>query len=120
MAEKRENAISDTNEFISNLVLRLKTQNKEKIYDVEVMMYCLRDSHKGIIIGKNGAMLKKIGSYARMDLEKMLDTSIPVPRDYEQRSAEEYEAYKKSVQYQLRNKIIPGTLIFMLMIQMVI
>lgn len=49
-------------------------------------------------------------------LEKMLDTSIPVPRDYEQRSAEEYEAYKKSVQYQLRNKIIPGTLIFMLMI----
>ena len=49
-------------------------------------------------------------------LEKMLDTSIPVPRDYEQRSAEEYEAYKKSVQYQLRNKIIPGALIFMLMI----
>jgi tetratricopeptide (TPR) repeat protein len=49
-------------------------------------------------------------------LEKMLDTSIPVPRDYEQRSAEEYEAYKKSVQYQLRNKIIPGTLIFMLMV----
>lgn len=53
-----------------------KTQNKEKIYDVEVTMYCLRDSHKGIIIGKNGAMLKKIGSYARMDLEKMLDTKV--------------------------------------------
>lgn len=53
-----------------------KTQNKEKIYDVDVTMYCLRDSHKGIIIGKNGAMLKKIGTYARMDLEKMLDTKV--------------------------------------------
>ena len=53
-----------------------KTQNKEKIYDVDVTMYCLRDSHKGIIIGKNGAMLKKIGSYARIDLEKMLDTKV--------------------------------------------
>lgn len=53
-----------------------KTQNKEKIYDVDVTIYCLRDSHKGIIIGKNGNMLKKIGSYARMDLEKMLDTKV--------------------------------------------
>lgn len=53
-----------------------KTQNKEKIYDVDVTIYCLRDSHKGIIIGKNGSMLKKIGSYARMDLEKMLGTKV--------------------------------------------
>lgn len=53
-----------------------KTQNKEKIYDVDVTIFCLRDSHKGIIIGKNGSMLKKIGSYARMDLEKMLDTKV--------------------------------------------
>jgi GTP-binding protein Era len=36
----------------------------------------LRESHKGIIIGKNGAMLKKIGTYARQDLEKMLDTKV--------------------------------------------
>lgn len=49
-------------------------------------------------------------------LEKMLDTSIPVPRDYEHRTAEEYEAYKKSIQYQLRNKILPGALIFILLI----
>lgn len=40
-------------------------------------------------------------------LEKMLDISIPVPRDFEHRSAEEYEAYKKSLSYQLRNRIIP-------------
>lgn len=44
-------------------------------------------------------------------LEKMLDTSIPVPRDYEHRTAEEYEAYKKSLSYQLRNRIIPACLI---------
>jgi len=53
-----------------------KTQNKEKIYDIEVTIYCLRNSHKGIIIGKDGNMLKKIGTYARMDLEKMLDTKV--------------------------------------------
>ena len=47
-------------------------------------------------------------------LEKMLDTSIPVPRDYEHRTAEEYEAYKKSIQYQLKNKILPGALVFLL------
>ncbi|MCR4900831.1 MAG: hypothetical protein K5907_08460 [Treponema sp.] len=43
-------------------------------------------------------------------LEKMLDTSIPVPRDFEHRTAEEYEAYKKSLSYQLKNKILPGLL----------
>ena len=44
-------------------------------------------------------------------LEKMLDISIPVPRDFEHRTADEYEAYKKSLSYQLRNKIIPAALI---------
>nr|MCR4953763.1 tetratricopeptide repeat protein [Treponema sp.] len=44
-------------------------------------------------------------------LEKMLDISIPVPRDFEHRTAEEYEAYKKSIQYQLRNKIIPAMIV---------
>ena len=52
------------------------TQKKEKIYNIEATIYCLRDSHKGIIIGKNGQMLKRIGSYARQDLEKMLGTKI--------------------------------------------
>lgn len=53
-----------------------KTKEQEEIYDVEVTIYCLRESHKGIIIGKNGNMLKKIGTYARQDLEKMLDTKV--------------------------------------------
>jgi len=53
-----------------------KTSKKEDIYDIEATIYCLRDSHKGIIIGKNGAMLKRIGTYSRQDIEKMLDTKV--------------------------------------------
>lgn len=53
-----------------------KTQNKQYIYDVEATIYCLRESHKGIIIGKGGSMLKRIGTYAREDLENMLGTKI--------------------------------------------
>lgn len=49
-----------------------KTIDKEPIYDIDATIYCLRDSHKGIIIGKNGQMLKRIGMYSREDLEKML------------------------------------------------
>ena len=43
---------------------------------MEATIYCLRNSHKGIIIGKGGQMLKRIGTYARQDLEKMLDIKI--------------------------------------------
>lgn len=53
-----------------------KTKEKEEIYDMEATIYCLRESHKGIIIGKNGSMLKKIGTYARQELERMLETKI--------------------------------------------
>ena len=53
-----------------------KTKELEKIYDIESTIFCLRDSHKGIIIGKDGNMLKRIGTYAREDLEKMLDTKV--------------------------------------------
>lgn len=53
-----------------------KNQKGEPLYDIEATIYCLRNSHKGIIIGKNGAMLKRIGMYARHDLEKMLGTKI--------------------------------------------
>lgn len=55
---------------------RRKTQDNEPIFQIDVIIYCLRNSHKGIIIGKNGAMLKRIGTYAREDLERMLDIKI--------------------------------------------
>ena len=49
---------------------------KNPMYDVEATIICERDSHKGIIIGKQGAMLKKIGSNARFELEKMLEAKV--------------------------------------------
>lgn len=49
---------------------------RRKIVDIEATIICERDSHKGIIIGKQGAMLKKIGSTARYEIEKMLDCKV--------------------------------------------
>ncbi len=46
---------------------------KKNIVDIEATIICERDSHKGIIIGKGGAMLKKIGSQARPEIENMLE-----------------------------------------------
>ena len=53
-----------------------KTRKKEDIYDIDATIYCLRNSHKGIIIGKGGNLLKKIGTYARHDIENMLDAKV--------------------------------------------
>ena len=47
-----------------------KNKKNEDIYDIEATIYCIRESHKGIIIGKNGEMLKKIGKMARIDMEE--------------------------------------------------
>lgn len=54
---------------------RLTTKG-EQIYDISATIYCLRESHKGIIIGKGGNLLKKIAMYARQDLEKQFDSKI--------------------------------------------
>ena len=53
-----------------------KTVEKQSICDISATIYCLKKSHKGIIIGKDGKMLKRIGTYAREDLEKTLDTKV--------------------------------------------
>ena len=49
---------------------------KEPIVDIEATIICEKDSHKGIIIGKNGTMLKKIGSIARTDIEKLTEMKV--------------------------------------------
>lgn len=49
---------------------------RRKICDIEATIICEKDSHKGIIIGKQGSMLKKIGASARSDIEKMLDCKV--------------------------------------------
>lgn len=53
-----------------------KMQEKKNITSISAVIYCEKPSHKGIIIGKNGDMLKKIGSMARSDIEKMLDKKV--------------------------------------------
>lgn len=53
-----------------------KNKNNEDIYDIEATIYCLKNSHKGIIIGKNGEMLKRIGRAARIDMEKNFGVKV--------------------------------------------
>ena len=53
-----------------------KNKNGEEIYGIEATIYCLRESHKGIIIGKNGEMLKRIGRAARIDMEQNFGVKI--------------------------------------------
>ena len=79
----REKALKLLNEevphgiYVETEKMQERTTTKgEQIYDVDAIIYCLRNSHKGIIIGKGGKMLKRIGTYAREDLEKMLGIKI--------------------------------------------
>ncbi|MBQ5918328.1 MAG: GTPase Era, partial [Lachnospiraceae bacterium] len=52
---------------------QMKERKNGQIVDIDATIVCERDSHKGIIIGKQGAMLKKIGSAARYEIERMMD-----------------------------------------------
>ncbi len=77
---------------VENMKLR-KNKQKEDIYDMEATIYCLRESHKGIIIGKNGDMLKRIGRAARIDMEENfgvkvnLKTWVKVKEDWQSNDA---------------------------------
>lgn len=51
-------------------------ERDDGIIDLDVTIYCEKDSHKGIIIGKHGAMLKRIGELARKDVEKFMGTKV--------------------------------------------
>ena len=55
---------------------RMKERRGQNIIDIVATTVCERDSHKGIIIGKGGSMLKKIGSNARYEMERLLDTQV--------------------------------------------
>lgn len=57
-------------------VTSMKKRKEKDIYDIDATIYCERDSHKGIIIGKQGSMLKKIGTNARKDIQRFLGASI--------------------------------------------
>ena len=51
-------------------------ERDDGVVEIEATIYCEKESHKGIIIGKKGAMLKKIGMLAREDMEKFLDAKV--------------------------------------------
>ena len=57
---------------------RMKTRKTKigSIIDMDATIVCERDSHKGIIIGKQGSMLKKIGTNARYEMERLLDCKV--------------------------------------------
>lgn len=79
---------------------------KKNIVDIEATIFCERDSHKGIIIGKNGAMLKKIGSMARRDIEELLEKQanlqlwVKVKKDWR-----DSDSLLKNFGYQEKDKV---------------
>ena len=61
---------------IAVVIEKMRERPDGSVTDIEAVIICERESHKGIIIGKKGAMLKKIGTEARQDIEKMLDGHV--------------------------------------------
>lgn len=75
--EKALHALSDEIPHgIAVSIDRMKKRPGKKMYDIDATIICERDSHKGIIIGKQGSMLKKIGSNARYEIERLLDAKV--------------------------------------------
>ena len=74
----REKALHCLNEEIPHgIAVAIDSMKyRRKIVDIDATIICERDSHKGIIIGKQGTMLKKIGSTARFEIERMLDCKV--------------------------------------------
>ncbi|MCI8372996.1 MAG: GTPase Era [Lachnospiraceae bacterium] len=76
----REKALHSLNEEIPHgiavTIESMKERSQGKLTDIEATIICEKDSHKGIIIGKNGSMLKKIGSHARYELEQMMEQKV--------------------------------------------
>lgn len=61
---------------IAVMMEKMKVRQNGTIVDIDATIVCERDSHKGIIIGKQGAMLKKIGTQARIEIEGLLDMKV--------------------------------------------
>ena len=76
----REKALHALDEEIPHgiavTIEKMRERKDQHIVDIEATIICERDSHKGIIIGKQGSMLKKIGSNARFEIEKMLEERV--------------------------------------------
>lgn len=70
---------------------KMREREDRDLLDIEAIIYCERESHKGMVIGKKGAMLKKISTFARQDLESFfgikvnLQTWVKVKEDWRNR-----------------------------------
>ena len=74
--EKALRLLSDEIPHGIAVTIEKMTERKNGMMDIEATIVCERDSHKGIIIGKGGAMLKRIGSAARREIEDLMDTQV--------------------------------------------
>lgn len=74
----REKALQSLNEEIPHgiAVTIERMEYTEELVDIDATIICEKDSHKGIVIGKQGQMLKKIGSAARFEIERLLDQHV--------------------------------------------
>lgn len=76
----REKALRRLNDEIPHgiavAIESMKERKKGQLMDIEATIVCERDSHKGIVIGKKGAMLKAIGTDARKEIENLLDMQV--------------------------------------------
>ena len=74
----REQVLRDTQEELpySTTVVVDEFEEGERLTRIAATIYCEREGQKGILVGKGGQMLKKIGTAARLEIEKMLDTKI--------------------------------------------
>ena len=76
----REKALRCLNEEIPHgiavEVITMKKRENKNLYDIDATIYCEKKSHKGIVIGKNGAVLKLIGERARKDIEEMMQSKV--------------------------------------------
>lgn len=76
----REKALRCLNEEIPHgiavEVITMKKRENKNLYDIDATIYCEKKSHKGIVIGKNGAVLKLIGERARKDIEEMMQAKV--------------------------------------------
>ncbi|MFI3230975.1 MAG: KH domain-containing protein, partial [bacterium] len=57
-------------------VTSMKSRKDKNLMDIQATLYCERESHKGMIIGKKGSMLKKIGTNSRFEIENLLGTPV--------------------------------------------
>ena len=74
--EKALRCLSDEVPHGIGVEIRAFSERDDGIVDIVADIVCEKDSHKGIIIGKGGSMLKKIGTYARQDIETLVDSQV--------------------------------------------